>query len=167
MRRRSERQQDFETLKQTLYAAGLSTVKAAKAQEDMLTTTLEALTDAYEAQAMPQLDGASMDPDLQPIFEVLLAERKQALSQGNYAGYVDAETKLQHLDELRVTRLERQVRELIAQQRLDTLTQPTPDPWTEEHLKAQYSTLGAVRKAFSIKVRSWQEAVHILNQDKG
>jgi hypothetical protein len=170
MRRRSERQKDFDTLKQTLYDAGVSTVKAAKAQEEMFTTTLEALTDAYEAQAMPQLESATDSvPDLQPILDALWTERQRALTQGDYDAYVAAETKLQHLDELRVTRIEREVRELTAQQQLERLTQSAgvkagANDWTEASLKAQYMTLGAVKEAFSIKPRSWKEAVQILNQ---
>lgn len=170
MRRRSERQKDLDDLKQTLYAAGVSTLEAAQAQEEMLTTALEALTDAYEAQAMPQL-GAATDsvPDLQPILDSLWAERQQALVQGDYDAYVAAETKLQHLDELRVVRVEREVRELTAQQQLYRLThaagvESSANTWTEAGLKAQYGTLGAVKEAFSIKPRSWKEAVQMLNQ---
>jgi hypothetical protein len=173
MRRRRERQKEFDDLKQTLYDAGVSTVKAAKAQEEMFTTTLEALADAYEAQSIPQLEAnTASEPDLQPILDSLWAERQRALTQGDYEAYVVAETKRQHLDELRVARLERQVREVMAQKQLDRLTQVArPDtatngdvPWTEASLKAQYTTLGAVKAAFSIKARSWKEAVRSLNQ---
>lgn len=174
MRRRHERQQDFDDLKQTLYNAGVSTVKAAKAQEEMFTTALEALADAYEANPMPLLNETTdPSPDLQPILDGLWAERQRALSQGDYDAYVTAETKLQHLDELRVVRLERQVREKTAQQQLDRLTQSASaetvaivdnSAWTEASLKAQYATLGAVKDAFSLKARSWKEAVQILNQ---
>ena len=173
MRRRSERQQDFDDLKQTLYDAGVSTVKAAKAQEEMFTTALEALADAYEANPIPLLNETTdQSPDLQPILDALWAERQQALTQGDYDAYVAAETKLQHLDELRVARLERQVREITAQQQFERLTQAASaetvahgdNRWTEASLKAQYATLGAVRTAFSIKARSWKEAVQILNQ---
>lgn len=172
MRRRSERQKDIDDLKQTLYAAGVSTLQAAQAQEEMLTTALEALTDAYETQSMPQLEASTESmSDLQPILERLWSERQQALTQGDYDTYVAAETKLQHLDELRVARLERQVRELTAQQQINQLTQSAitetganvANPWTELSLKAKYSTLDAVRKAFSIKPRSWKDAVQMLN----
>ncbi|MFH7242826.1 MAG: hypothetical protein ACHWZW_08245 [Spirulina sp.] len=170
MRRRSERQKDIDDLKQTLYAAGVSTLEAAQAQEEMLTTALEALTDAYEDQATPQLEAATDPmPDLQPILDSLWTERQRALTQGDYDAYVAAETKLQNLDELRVARIEREVRELTAQQQLNRLTnsagaEAVDNPWTEASLKAQYTTLSAVKKAFSIKPRSWKEAVKILNQ---
>ncbi|QQE65065.1 hypothetical protein GFS31_17500 [Leptolyngbya sp. BL0902] len=163
----------MDELKQTLYAAGVSTLHAAQAQEEMLTTALEALTDAYESPSIPQLEATTdSGADLQPILNALRAERQQALAQGHYEAYVAAETKLQHLDELRVAQLERQVRELTAQQQLDHLTQAagaeTVDkaahPWTEASLKARYATLGAVKAAFSIKPRSWKEAVQLLNQ---
>lgn len=177
MRRRSERQKDIDDLKQTLYAAGISTLQVAQAQEEMLTSALEALTDAYEAQATPQLEATTdPTPDLQPILDSLWAQRQQALIQGDYDAYVAAETKLQHLDELRVVRVEREVRERMAQQQLERLTQ-TANPgsfaanddnrWTEASLKAEYATLGAVKAAFSIKARSWKEAVHVLNQCQG
>lgn len=176
MRRRHERQKDFDDLKQTLYKAGVSTVKAAKAQEEMFTTTLEALAEAYEANPTPLLtEPASPSPGLQSILDTLGAERQQALNQGDYDAYVATETKLQHLDELRVAQLERQVREIMAQQQLDRLTQVTnseaatkdDQPWTEARLKAQYATLGAVKEAFSIKARTWKEAVTILNRHGG
>ncbi len=175
MRRRRERQQDFDALKQTLYNAGVSTVKAAKAQEEMFTTALEALTDAYEANSMPLLNETAVSSsDVRSILDALCADRQQALTQGDYDAYVTAETKLQHLDELRVVRLERQVREITAQRQLDRLTQRDHaqtvakggTPWTEASLKAEYGTLGAVQEAFSIKARKWKEAVQILNQQQ-
>ncbi|MGF1571028.1 MAG: hypothetical protein ACFCVD_23625 [Nodosilinea sp.] len=167
MRRRADRQQDFDSIKTNLYAAGVSTVKAAKAQEEMFATTLEALAEAYETSGMNQLGAGADVPatDLRPILERLLAEKQAALEQGNYEAYVDAETKLQHLDELAVTRLERQVRLHIARQQLATLSQPhaSAERWTESALKAQYKTLSQVKEEFRIKARSWQEAVKLIN----
>ncbi|NMF82699.1 hypothetical protein [Nodosilinea sp. P-1105] len=173
MRRRSERQKDFESIQRNLYDAGVSTVKAAKAHEEMFTTTLEALAEAYEVTAINQLSPSETDhetataaaTDLTPIINRLLAARQSALEQQDYTAYVDTEAKLQHLDELAVTRLERQVRLFSAQQQLAELSQPkSPERWTESALKAKYGTFKAVKAAFDIKSRSWSEAVETINR---
>lgn len=190
MKRRAEREQAFESIKDNLYAAGVSTVKAAKAHEEMFTTSLEALAEAYETMATPQLaagageatDGTAGDrADLSPLITRLQQAKDQALAEANYDAYVATETQLQHLDELVVLRLERQVRHLAAQQRLQELSSPPPSEpqtwppptepettpaWTEKTLKAQYKTLEAVRAAFGLKVRSWKEAVAQVNAAK-
>lgn len=171
MRRRADRQQDFESIKQNLFAAGVSTVKAAKAQEEMFSTTLEALAEAYESMGPNQLEAGEKDPvaDLSPIVEVLLAQRQQALENQDYDTYVEAEEKLQRLDELAVTRLERQVRLLKAQKHLVDLAGKV-DPagagegQTEHSLKREYKTLAKVRDAFGISAHSWKDAVKQVNE---
>lgn len=170
MRRRSERQKDFESIQSNLYDAGVSTVKAAKAHEEMFTTTLEALAEAYETTGINQLSPSETDnepeaaTDLTPMINGLLAARQSALEQQDYTAYVDAETKLQHLDELVVARLERQVRLFSAQQQLTELSQSkSSERWTESALKAEYGTLKAVKTAFNIKARSWNQAVETIN----
>ncbi|MBD2256116.1 hypothetical protein [Pseudanabaena sp. FACHB-2040] len=168
---RSQQQQDFEAIKNNLYAAGVSTVKAAKAQEEMFTTTLEALSEAYEGMGVNQIEaGEEPMTDVSPLVENLLAQRQAALAKQDYDAYVAAEEKLQRLDELAVVRLERQVRLLVAQQQLSSVEQqPKPggeqpksggkQPWTEATLKAKYKTLEQVRQAFGISARTWKEAV--------
>lgn len=174
MRRRSERQQDFESIKQNLFAAGVSTVKAAKAQEEMFTTTLEALTDAYEEMGGHQLEASkedmnTSDVDVSAIATPLISQRQSAIANQDYDAFVAAEEKLQRLDELAVLRLERQVRLLKAQQQLTALTD-TGSPaaaaasWTESALKKEYGTVTAVRQAFGIKARTWKDAVEQVNQ---
>jgi len=171
MRRRSERHQDFDTIRQNLFAAGVSTVKAAKAQEEMFTTTLEALTEAYEGMEANQLEAGEEKPgtDLTPIVNELLAQRQAALANHDYDAYVKAEDKLQRLDELAVTRLERQIRLLRAQRQLAELTdiqqRPTGEAgWTQSALKDEYHTVAAVREAFGIKARTWKDAVKQVNE---
>ncbi|MBD0269171.1 MAG: hypothetical protein ICV77_12870 [Cyanobacteria bacterium Co-bin8] len=68
MRRRSQQRQDFEAIKNNLYAAGVSTVKAAKAQEEMFTTTLEALSEAYKGMGINQIEaGEKPMADVSPL----------------------------------------------------------------------------------------------------
>lgn len=171
MRRRADRQQDFESIKQNLFAAGVSTVKAAKAQEEMFSTTLEALAEAYEGMGTNQLESGQeeLQADLTPIVEALLAQRQQALENQDYDAYVEAEEKLQRLDELAVTRLERQVRLLKAQKQLVELVGKTPpatdgEEWTADSLKREYKTLAKVREALNISARTWKDAVKQVNE---
>ncbi|MGF1519687.1 MAG: hypothetical protein ACFCVB_18055 [Nodosilinea sp.] len=178
MRSRSERQQDFESIKQNLFTAGVATVKAAQAQENMFMTTLEALSEAYEGTdegadegtGANQLDAGQTEPkaDLTSIVEMLLAQRQNALSSQDYDAYVEAEEKLQLLDELALARLERQVRMLKAQQDLAKFAgkpQPQSDTaaWTEAALRKEYKTLANLRSAFNIKTRTWKDAVAQIN----
>lgn len=171
MRRRSERQQDFELIKQNLFSAGVSTVKAAKAQEEMFTTTLEALTEAYEGIEINQLEAAVEEPttNFRTLADPLITQRQAAIANGDYDGFVEVEKKLQQLDELAVIRVERQVRLLTAQQKLAQLTASSKrtvntDDWTEAALKQEYRTVADVRKAFGIKARTWKDAVEQVNQ---
>ncbi len=171
MRRRADRQQDFESIKQNLFAAGVSTVKAAKAQEEMFSTTLEALAEAYEGMGVNQLEAGEKEPvaNLTPIVEALLTQRQQALENQDYDTYVEAEEKLQRLDELAVTRLERQVRLLKAQKQLVDLagkTHPSAEgeAWTESKLKKEYRTVADVREAFGISARTWKAAIKQVNE---
>ncbi len=169
MRKRSERQQDFEAIKQNLFAAGVATVKAAQAQENMYVTTLEALSEAYEGTGANLLEaGEEPEADLASLLGTLLAQRQTALANQDYDAYVETEEKLQWLDELAVARLERQVRLLEAQQKLVEFannTQPTPErqDWTEATLKKEYKTLTSLRNTLGVSVRSWKEAVEQMN----
>jgi hypothetical protein len=165
MKRRSQRQQSFESIKDNLYAAGVSTVKAAKAQEEMFTTTLEALSEAYEAAGLNQLSGSAETVDVGAIAAALLTCRQAALAAADYEAYVAAEEKLQRLDELAVLRLERQVRQRVAQQQLDQLSEV--QAWTEASLKAQYKTLQAACQALNLKARTWRAAADQANQQTG
>jgi hypothetical protein len=171
MRRRSERQQEFEAIKQNLFAAGVSTVKAAKTQEEMFSTTLEALTEAYEGMGADQLEAGeeAEEADLTAIIEGLLAQRQQAASNQDYEAYIEAEEKLQRLDELALNRLERQVRRLKAQRQIMELAskpQPSTDAeeWTETALKQEYKTLANVQETFGINARRWKDAVKQVNE---
>ncbi len=174
MRPRSERQQDFESIKQNLFTAGVATVKAAQAQENMFVTTLEALSEAYEGAdegtGANQLDAGQTEPEanLTSIVEMLLTQRQNALTSQDYDAYVEAEEKLQRLDELALARLERQVRMLKAQQDLAKFagqSQPQADRavWTEAALRKEYKTLADLRSAFNIKARTWKDAVAQVN----
>lgn len=173
MKPRSERQQDFEAIKQNLFTAGVATVKAAQAQEDMFMTTLEALSEAYEGTGINQLAAGETEPeaDPSPMLETLLIQRQDALTRGDYDTYVEAEEKLQWLDELAVARLERQVRRLKAQQEL-TIFADKPQPpeaapdskvWTEAALKKEYKTLADLQSALGINARTWKQAVEQAN----
>lgn len=170
MRRRADRQQDFEAIKQNLFSAGVSTVKAAKAQEEMFNTTLEALSEAYEGVGTDQLEAGetASGTDLTPIVEALLLQRQEALTHQDYDAYVEAEEQLQRLDELAVARLERQVRLLKAQQQLAELAGNAQSPaneggWTEAALRQKYKTVAEVRDAFGINARTWKDAVKQVN----
>ena len=76
---------------------------------------------------------------------------------------------MERLDELAVTRLERQVRLLKAQKQLVELagkTQPSTDgeEWTADSLKREYKTLAKVREALNISARTWKDAVKQVNE---
>jgi hypothetical protein len=77
-------------------------------------TTLEALSEAYEGMGADQLEAGEQKPaaDLTPIVEALVAQLQEALANQDYDAYVATEEKMQRLDELVVSRLERQVRRL-------------------------------------------------------
>lgn len=170
MKQRSERQQEFEAIKQNLFTAGIATVKAAQAQENMFMTTLEALSEAYEDIGTHQLEAGDPEPkvNLAPIIAALLGQQQEALVNRDYDAYVATEEKLQRLDELTVARLERQVRLLKAQQELaNEADKPQPPAdrtvWTEAALKKEHKTLGNLRNALGLKARSWKEAVEQVN----
>lgn len=178
MKPRSERQQDFEAIKQNLFTAGVATVKAAQAQENMFMTTLEALSEAYEGTGVDQLAAGEPEPeaDLTPMLETLATQRQDALNRQDYEAYVEAEEKLQWLDELAVARLERQVRMLKAQQDLTHFVGQSQPPtaataregadrkkWTEAELKKKYKTLADLQIALGIHARTWKQAVEQVN----
>lgn len=178
MKPRSERQQDFEAIKQNLFTAGVATVKAAQAQENMFMTTLEALSEAYEGTGIHQLAAGETEPeaDLTSMLEMLLAKRQDALTHQDYEAYIEAEEKLQWLDELTVARLERQVRLLKAQQELTHFAGQPPSStaatakeetgkkvWTEAELKKAHKTLADLQTALGIHARTWKQAVEQVN----
>jgi hypothetical protein len=81
MRKRSERQQDFEAIKQDLFTAGVATVKAAQAQKNMYMTSLEALSEAYEGAGANLLEaGEEPEADLASLLDTLLTQRQTALT---------------------------------------------------------------------------------------
>lgn len=175
MRRRAERDQDFEQVKQNLFEAGVSVVKAAQAHEEMFHTSLEALAEAYEGQDLPALEAGdeSISNDVAPIREKLLSQRQTAIAAQDVDAYLEAAEKLQRLKELEVEDIELDARRLEAQVRIANAQRqikPTPPPpntetvWTEEGLKAKYKNLGRFRQETGLKANKWKEAVEQMNQ---
>jgi hypothetical protein len=179
MKRRVEQDQDFEQIKQNLFDAGVSVVKAAQAQEEMFHTSVEALTEAYEANASeaPALSPEEVRSETDAIAEMLLHQRQDAIVAKNFDAYVEVENKLQLLDELAVVRLEREARQWEAQVRIREaqrqLTKPpdpeseSKDPWTEKTLKAEYKTLDKFRQETKLSANKWKDAVEQMNQAFG
>jgi hypothetical protein len=187
MRTRAERNRGFESVKQNLFDAGVAVLNAAEAQEQLFDASVKALAEAVGAKAEDHaeidssVDGSSMNS----IREKLMVQRQEAESAGDFDSYVNAEQKLHTLDELEVVKLEREARKLEAQIRIrDAQKQlslpsqtpnppePTPEPkipeaWTESKLKEDFKTLDGVRKEFSVKAKSWKEAVDLVNRRKG
>jgi len=181
MRRRAEQDKDFEQIKQNLFDAGVSVLKAAQAQEDMFHTSLEALTEAYEGNMAeaPLLGAGETTAQTDSIAEKLLEQRQQAIAAIDFDAYVEVEKKLQLLDELAVTRLEREARQWEAQVRIQsaqrqlsrspatksTETQPVSNgAWTEKTLKAKYETLAKFRQETGLQANGWKKAVEQINQ---
>ncbi|GEM_PF-6066164 len=181
MRRRAEQDRDFEQIKQNLFEAGVSVLKAAEAQENMLHTSLEALTEAYEGNmaAAPLLGADEATAETDPIAAMLLKQRQQAIATTDFDAYVEVEKKLQLLDELAVTKLEREARKWEAQVRIQnaqrqlsvtsSTTSPAPQPvsdsaWTEKTLKAKYETLAKFRQETGLQANGWKKAVEQMNQ---
>lgn len=205
MRTRAERNRGFEAIKQNLFEAGVAVLNAAEAQEQLFDASVKALAEAVgieaedSTKALAEAIGDKAEDSIEiesntdsssknSIVEKLLAQRQEAEAAGDFDGYVNAEQKLQTLDELEVVKLEREARKLEAQIRitnaqnqLSLLSQspnpitPVPVPisepemlekWTEIKLKEKFKTLNSVRKAFSIEARSWKEAVDLVNRRK-
>ncbi len=178
MRRRAEQDQDFEQMKQNLFEAGVSVVKAAQAHEEMFHTSLEALAEAYEGQGLPVLEGGKVTivDDVVPIREKLLSQRQAAIATQDVDAYLEASEKLQRLKELAVEdieldarKLEAQVRIVNAQQQLITVSMPIPkseakEAWTEKTLKARYKNLDQFRQETGLQVNKWKEAIERMNQ---
>jgi len=188
MRTRAERNRGFESVKKNLFDAGVAVLSAAEAQEQLFDASVKALAEAVgveteaNAEVIDRIGGSSMNS----MVEKLTVQRQEAEAAGDFEGYVDAEQKLQTLDELEVVRLEREARKLEAQirianaqQQLDLLSQPLipivsepfPKPevmefWTEEKLREKFRTLNDVRKHFSIEIKSksWKDAVELVNR---
>ena len=186
MRTRAERNRGFESVKKNLFDAGVAVLSAAEAQEQLFDASVKALAEAVgieaeaDAEVIDRIGGSSMDS----MVEKLMVQRQEAEAAGDFDRYVDAEQKLQALDELEVVRLEREARKLEAQiritnaqQQLNLPAQPlipiTPEPtlkpeipeaWTESKLKEKFKTLSSVRKNFSIEAKSWKEAVELINR---
>ena len=188
MRTRAERNRGFESVKKNLFDAGVAVLSAAEAQEQLFDASVKALAEAVgveteaDAEVIDRIGGFSMNS----MVEKLTVQRQEAEAVGDFDSYVDAEQKLQTLDELEVVRLEREVRKLEAQiritnaqQQLNLLSQPLipiiPEPcpkpevvefWTEEKLREKFKTLNDVRKHFSIemKSKSWKDAVELVNR---
>ena len=205
MRTRAERNRGFEAIKQNLFEAGVAVLNAAEAQEQLFDASVKALAEAVgieaedSTKALAEAIGGKAEDSIEiesntdsssknSIVEKLLAQRQEAEAVGDFDSYIDAEQKLQTLDELEVVKLEREARKLEAQIRitnaqnqLSLLSQspnpitplpvPIPEPemlekWTEIKLKEKFKTLNSVRKAFSIEARSWKEAVDLVNRGK-
>jgi hypothetical protein len=182
MRRRAEQDQDFEQVKQNLFEAGVSVVKAAQAHEEMFHTSLEALAEAYEGQSLPMLEATEVEitDEVAPIREKLLSQRQAAISAQNVDVYLEASEKLKRLKELEVEeieldarRLEAQIRIMNAQQQLSPSLTPHPEPkmtedgqWTEKTIKARYKKLSNLEKETGIKADRWNDAVKQANESK-
>lgn len=188
MRTRAERNRGFESVKQNLFDAGVAVLNAAEAQEQLFDASVKALAEAVgvEAEDCAEVDSNANGSSMNSIVEKLMLQRQEAEAAGDFDSYIDAEQKLQTLDELEVIRLERQARKLEAQIRImnaqkqlnlpPQISNPiTPEPvhepktseaWTESKLKEKFKTLIGVRKAFSVEARSWKEAVEVVNRRK-
>ena len=187
MRTRAERNRGFKSVKQNLFDAGVAVLNAAEAQERLFDASVEALAEAVGVEeAYIEIDSSADGSSMNSIVEKLMVRRQEAETAGDFDGYVNAEQKLQTLDELEVVKLEREARKLevqirimIAQKQLSLLHQtpnpvtsePPPEPkmpesWTESKLKEKFKTLDGVRKEFSVKAKSWKEAVDLVNRRK-
>lgn len=190
MRTRAERNRGFESVKQNLFDAGVAVVNAAEAQEHLFDASIKALAEAIgvETEDSTGIGSSADNPSTNSIVEKLIAQRQEAEAVGDFDSYIDAEQKLQTLDELEVARLEREARKLEAQIRIQNAqkqlillsqapipspSKPEPSPevkapevWTEGKLKEKFKTLDDVRKEFSVKAKSWKEAVNLVNQRK-
>ena len=181
MKSRAERNQDFESIKSNLFEAGVSTVKAAKASEEMFNTSLGAIADAMELDLgdAPRLNQVVDESEADLIYETLLLQRQEAETEGDFDAYVNAEEKLQQLEEFEAVRLERQARRLEAQVRIQVAQrllqseaqvvqpeQPAVPRWTGSSLKAKYKTLKAMREALRVEAKSWKDAVEQANQQE-
>ncbi len=181
MRRRAEQDKAFEQVKQNLFEAGVSALKAAQAQEDMFHTSVEALTEAYEGNMAeaPLLGAGETTAETDSIAAMLLNQRQQAIVATDFDAYVEVEKKLQLLDELAVTRLEREARKWEAQVRIQNAQRqlsvapstksPEPQPvsdsaWTEKTLKTKYETLAKFRQETGLQANGWKKAVEQMNQ---
>jgi hypothetical protein len=184
MRTRAERNQGFESVKQNLFDAGVAVLNAAEAQEQLFDASVKALAEAVGvetedyAEIAPGADSSSMNS----IADELMVQRQEAETAGDFDSYVAAEQKLQTLEELEVVKLEREARKLEAQIRIANaqkqliLLSQAPNPislepepkmpetWTESKLKEKFKTLDGVRKEFSIKAKSWKEAVDLVTK---
>jgi hypothetical protein len=142
----------------------------------MFNTSLKAIADAMEInlESTPQLNQVVDGSQANLIYEALLLQRQEAETTGNFDAYVDAEEKLQQLEEFEAKRIERQARRLEAQLRIQVaqakLNSPeTEEPassqrWTESTLKSKFKTLNKLKAEMGISVKSWKEAVKQANQ---
>ncbi|MBW4513633.1 MAG: hypothetical protein KME11_00230 [Timaviella obliquedivisa GSE-PSE-MK23-08B] len=201
MRTRAERNRGFESVKQNLFDAGVAVLNAAEAQEQLFDASVKALAEAVgieteespkvlaeaigvEAEDSTEIESNTDSPSKHSIVEKLMVQRQKAEAAGDFDSYIDAEQKLQTLDELEVVRLEREARKLEAQIRIENAqkqlsflsqappsftpkpisTPKTPEVWTEGKLKEKFKMLDNVRKEFSVKAKTWKEAVALVNQ---
>jgi hypothetical protein len=184
MRTRAERNRGFESIKQNLFDAGVAVLNAAEAQEQLFDASVKALAEAVgvETEDYAEIDSSADSSFMNSIADKLMVQRQEAEIAGDFDSYVDAEQKLQTLDELEVVKLEREARKLEAQIRIANaqkqliLLSQTPNPitpepepkmpeaWTESKLKEKFKTLDGVRKKFSVKAKSWKEAVDLVTK---
>lgn len=186
MRTKAERDQDFEAIKTNLFEAGVAALQAAQAGEQLFDTSIKAI-----AEAMNVTDDEATTPtkpvltEVNLIYEILLAERRDAEAAGDFEAYVAAARKLQTLEELAIEQLERKARRLEvhlrianAQHQLSLISNPsstaapstsdsspsTRKPWTESELKKEFKTLERARAALGITATSWKQVVEKANQ---
>jgi hypothetical protein len=184
MKTRAERNRGFESVKQNLFDAGVAVLNVAEAQEQLFDASVKALAEAVgvEAEDYAEINSSADGSSMTSIVEKLMVQRQEAEAAGGFDSYVAAEQKLQTLEELEVVKLEREARKLEAQIRISNaqkqlilLSQapnpisPEPEPkmpetWTESKLKEKFKTLDGVRKEFSIKAKSWKEAVDLVTK---
>jgi hypothetical protein len=175
MKKRSERNRDFEAIKNSLFEAGVSVLNAAEAHEKLFNTSVSALAEAME---IPKTNSGSDLLEMSSIYKALFAERDQAEIAENFEAYVAAEKQLQLLEELEVQRLEREARKwetkiriINAKKYLNSITEETSEStvnslWTEKKLKEEFKTISDVCESLGIKARTWKDAVEKANERK-
>lgn len=94
-RTRAERQKDIDEIKQNLYDAGVSTLEAAQAHEEMLTSALGALADTYDIDLGDDAGlGGTNAPQLEPTLGDMLAEQKAGAGDGPVIEFADQAKEL-------------------------------------------------------------------------
>lgn len=182
MKRKSEREQKFNQIKTTLFEAGIATLEAVQAGEEMFSESVSAIAEAVGVEVSPNsLPGEIAPEDIPPetlsmppnsIYAIALRQQEEAQEKGDLDAYISATKKLRLLENLEVKKLEIEARSLEAQIRIQNAKKHLEQPeisqqsqqWTEQNLKAKYKSLSAVNNWLGTTVRSWKDAVEKANQ---